>query len=383
MPESADAASGDSPLATTAEIIAEAKNGRMFVLVDHEDRENEGDLVVPAPMATPAAINFMATHGRGIICLALTPERIDALGLEVLSPKHRSRVDTAFTVAIEAREGITTGTSVQDRARTIAAAIDPASGPRDIVSPGHVFPLRARPGGVLVRAGHTEAAVDIARLAGLDPSAVICEILSGDGSMARMPELIPFARRHGLRIGTIKDLIAHRLRCDQIVDPVATGGWRSPSGRQWRLQVFRDRTGGGEHVALILGHTRPDLLVRVHAISVLDDLLALEPRRAGRLPAAVQHIEAAGDGIIALVRDGNPRDLSERLEESGPPPAGAPADESRTLRLYGTGAAILRRLGVTSMTLLTQSPPPRMAGIEGYGLSITGVCRLEPDSDDG
>ena len=365
------------PISPIEDIIEDARNGRIVVLVDHEDRENEGDLMVPAQMATPEAINFMATHGRGIICLSLTPERIEALGLATISPKHRTRMDTAFTVSIEAREGITTGTSVHDRARTVAAAIDPNSGPDDIVAPGHVFPLRARPGGVLARAGHTEAAVDIARLAGLNPSAVICEILTEDGSMARIPDLIPFAMRHGLKIGTIADLIAYRLKHDRIVDLAASRPWISGSGREWQLQVFRDRIEDSEHIALTLGEIRPSALVRVHAISVLDDLLGMEPRLAGRLPAAVERIEAEGNGIIALVRDGNPREISERLAEPE-----AQDDKSQTLRQYGTGAAILRELGVTSMTLLTNSPPPKIAGIEGYGLRIIGVERLRGRSSD-
>ncbi len=366
------------PISPIEDIIEDARNGRIFVLVDHEDRENEGDLVVPAQMATPQAINFMATHGRGIICLSLTPERIHALGLTALSPKHRTRLDTAFTVSIEAREGITTGTSVHDRARTVAAAIDPESGPDDIVTPGHVFPLRARPGGVLARAGHTEAAVDIARLAGLNPSAVICEILTEDGSMARLPDLIPFAVRHGLRIGTIADLIAYRLQHDQIVDAIASRRWTSPSGREWQLKLFRDRIEDSEHVALVFGDIRATELVRVHAISVLDDLLGFVPSLADRLPAAIERIESEGHGIIALVRDGNPREISDRLAE--PEPEGQ-SYQSKTLRQYGTGAAILRELGVSSMILLTNSPPPKIAGIEGYGLRIAGVERLRGRND--
>ncbi len=360
------------PVSPIETIIEDARNGRIFILVDHEERENEGDLIVPAQMATPEAINFMATHGRGIVCLSLTPERIEGLGLVALSPKHRTRMDTAFTLSIEAREGITTGTSVQDRARTIATAIDPATGPDDIVTPGHVFPLRSRPGGVLARAGHTEAAVDIARLAGLNPSAVICEILREDGSMARLPDLIPFAERHGLRIGTIADLIAYRLRHDRIVELIATHGWTSPSGREWQLKVYRDRIEDSEHVALVLGEVRPTELVRVHAISVLDDLLGMRSGLAGRIPAAVRRIESEGHGVIALVRDGNPHEITDRLSE-----AEEEVSESRTLRQYGTGAAILRELGVRAMILLTHSPPPKIAGIEGYGLRIAEVQRLQ------
>src|SRR4051794_5309761 len=239
-------------------IINEARNGRMFVLVDDEDRENEGDLIIPAQMATPDAINFMARHGRGLICLALTKERAEQLGLEPMTRSNRSRNETAFTVSIEAREGITTGISAADRARTVAVAIDASNGPDALVSPGHVFPLVARPGGVLVRAGHTEAAVDIARLAGLNPSAVICEIMRDDGSMARLDDLMDFARAHGLKIGTIRDLIAYRLKKDHLVERVATTPFTAESGAEWQAQVFRDKASGEEQLALVHGTIDPD-----------------------------------------------------------------------------------------------------------------------------
>src|SRR6185437_8493880 len=226
------------------EIINEARNGRMFILVDDEDRENEGDLVIPAQMATPEAVNYMARHGRGLICLALTKERADRLGLEPMARTNRSRLETAFTVSIEAKEGITTGISAADRARTIAVAIDATYGPDAIVSPGHVFPLIAKPGGVLVRAGHTEAAVDVSRLAGLNPSGVICEIMSEDGSMARLEDLMDFARMHGLKIGTIRDLIAYRLKKDHLVVKVATAPFTASSGAPWQAHVFRDKASG-------------------------------------------------------------------------------------------------------------------------------------------
>src|SRR5690606_26343025 len=232
------AAGNRDVMATAEQIIDEARNGRMFILVDDEDRENEGDLVIPAQMATPEAINFMAKHGRGLICLALTRERVDRLGLEPMSRNNGAKLETAFTTSIEAREGVTTGISAADRARTIAVAIDAAKGPEHIVSPGHVFPLAARDGGVLVRAGHTEAAVDVARLAGLNPSGVICEILSDDGTMARMEELIGFARQHGLRIGTIRDLIAYRLRMDRVVEQTAEACFESRWGGAWIAKTF-------------------------------------------------------------------------------------------------------------------------------------------------
>src|SRR5690348_12201938 len=226
------------------EIINEARNGRMFILVDDEDRENEGDLVIPAQMATPDAVNFMARHGRGLICLALTKDRADQLGLEPMTRTNRSRNETAFTVSIEAKEGISTGISAADRARTIAVAIDAGNGPDALVSPGHVFPLVARPGGVLVRAGHTEAAVDVARLAGLNPSGVICEIMREDGTMARLDDLMDFARSHGLKIGTIRDLIAYRLKKDHLVERVAVSGFTSSSGAQWQAQSPRGTATG-------------------------------------------------------------------------------------------------------------------------------------------
>ena len=241
-------------ISSVEDIIEEARNGRMFVLVDHEDRENEGDLVIPAQMATPDAINFMATHGRGLICLALPAARIDALGLPLMSPKNSSRHETAFTLSIEAREGVTTGISAHDRARTVSVAIDPTKGAADIATPGHVFPLRARDGGVLVRAGHTEAAVDIARLAGLNPSGVICEIMNEDGSMARLPDLVGFAQKHGLRIGTISDLIAYRRRHDNLIAERAQARVTSACGGEWMMRIFADETHGAEHIALTKGN---------------------------------------------------------------------------------------------------------------------------------
>src|SRR5213592_4936710 len=245
------------------EIINEARNGRMFILVDDEGRENEGDLIIPAQMATPDAVNFMARHGRGLICLALTKERSDTLGLEPMARTNRSRNETAFTVSIEAKEGITTGISAADRARTIAVAIDASNGPDALVSPGHVFPLMARPGGVLVRAGHTEAAVDVARLAGLNSSAVICEIMRYDGSMARMDDLMDFARTHGFKIGTIRDLIAYRLKKDHLVERVATAAFTAGGGAPWQAQVFRDKASGEEQLALVHGSIDPDQPVLV------------------------------------------------------------------------------------------------------------------------
>jgi 3,4-dihydroxy 2-butanone 4-phosphate synthase/GTP cyclohydrolase II len=357
----------DSPftdaISTVEEIIEDARNGRMFILVDHEDRENEGDLVIPAQMATPEAVNFMATHGRGLICLALPGERIDQLGLPLMAAANQSRHETAFTVSIEAREGVTTGISAHDRARTISAAIDPRSGPQDIATPGHVFPLRAREGGVLVRAGHTEAAVDVARLAGLNPSGVICEIMNDDGSMARLPDLIAFAQRHNLKIGTISDLIAYRRRHDHLVRETAVEPVRSHGGA-WTLRVFKDSLGDAEHIALVKGDLSAGgpALVRMHVIDPLDDVLALHPDRAGQIPAAMETIAAAGRGCVVLLRDLSPTALTDRLR---PRPA-----SPKALRQYGVGAQILLALGVSEMILLTNSPNRRIVGLEGYGLSV-------------
>src|SRR6476620_674645 len=279
-------------LVGTEAIINEARNGRMFILGDDEGRENEGDLVIPAQMATPDAVNFMARHGRGLICLALTKDRADQLGLEPMTRTNRSRNETAFTVSIEAKDSISTGISAADRARTIAVAIDASNGPDAIVSPGHVFPLIARPGGVLVRAGHTEAAVDVSRLAGLNPSGVICEIMREDGTMARLDDLMDFARAHGLKIGTIRDLIAYRLKKDHLVEKVATAPFTASSGAQWQAQVFRDKASGEEQLALVHGTldpTRP-ALVRMHSLDLFADVLGEASPRSDLLQRSMRMI---------------------------------------------------------------------------------------------
>jgi 3,4-dihydroxy 2-butanone 4-phosphate synthase/GTP cyclohydrolase II len=350
-------------LATVEEVIEEARNGRMVILVDHEDRENEGDLVIPGQMATPDAINFMATHGRGLICLALPGERLDQLGLPLMSAANKSRHETAFTVSIEAREGVTTGISAHDRARTVAVAIDPRSGPQDIATPGHVFPLRARDGGVLVRAGHTEAAVDIARLAGLNPSGVICEIMNDDGTMARLPDLVAFAQKHNLKIGAISDLIAYRRRHDNLVRETAVETVESHGGR-WALRVFTDEPGAAEHIALVKGDLSAPgpVLVRMHVLDPLDDVLAVRPDRATQVPDAMRMIGEAGRGCVVLLRDLSPNALSDRLRPRGASP--------KELRQYGVGAQILSSLGVREIILLTNSPAMRIVGLEGYGLSV-------------
>ena len=345
------------------EILEEARNGRMFILVDHEDRENEGDLIIPAQMATPEAINFMATHARGLICLALTEERTQALGLPLMPAKNSSRHDTAFTISIEAREGVTTGISAQDRARTILVAIDAGSKAEDIITPGHVFPVRARNGGVLVRAGHTEAAVDIARMAGLNPSAAICEIMNEDGTMARMPDLIAFAQRHGIKVGKISDLIAHRLKEDGIVRQTESRPVKSEHGGEWLLRIFTDDTQGAEHIALTKGDVSDGtpVLARMHALNPLVDLLALAPNRSNLLADAMNIIGKEGRGVVVLLRD-------TRMKLS----FGKGASPQR-LRQYGLGAQILVSLGVQRMTLLTNSPSPKIVGLEGYGLTLEGT----------
>jgi 3,4-dihydroxy 2-butanone 4-phosphate synthase/GTP cyclohydrolase II len=349
-------------ISSIEEIIEDARNGRMFVLVDHEDRENEGDLVIPAQMCTPTAVNFMATHGRGLICLTLTGQRLDALGLPLMAASNSSRHETAFTVSIEAREGVTTGISAHDRARTVAVAIDPNSGPQDIATPGHIFPLRARDGGVLVRAGHTEAAVDIARLAGLNPSGVICEIMNDDGSMARLPDLVAFAQRHALKIGTISDLIAYRRRHDNLVRETAARTVTSEHGGTWMMRVFVDQAGGGEHIVLTKGDiaTPEPVLVRMHPVNPMEDLLALHPGRTYQLRDAMRTIAAEGRGVVVVLRD-----MGSKLE------IGDHVSPQR-LRQYGIGAQILNALGLHALVLLTNSNV-RPVGLEGYGLTIAGV----------
>ncbi len=364
-------------LSSIDDIIDDARNGRMFILIDDENRENEGDLVIPAQMATPAAINFMARYGRGLICLALTRARVAALKLPLMPQRNTSRHQTAFTVSIEAREGVTTGISASDRARTVTMAIDPTKGPDDLVSPGHVFPLEARDGGVLVRAGHTEAAVDIARLAGLNPSGVICEIMNDDGTMARTPDLIQFAQFHGLKMGTIADLIAYRLRHDRIVERLLETTLDSLYGGRFRMIVYANRAAYVEHIALIKGDPAADgpILVRMHALNLLDDILGdTHDKKAGELHAAMQMIGAAGRGIIVLIREFNLTSLSDRLRARG-----EGQDESPSaLRDYGVGAQILLDLGVREMILITNTRRT-IIGLEGYGLAVAGQ---QPFSED-
>ena len=349
------------------EILDEARNGHMFILVDHEDRENEGDLVIPAQWATPDAINFMATHGRGLICLSMTSARIDQLGLPLMSTYNSSRHETAFTLSIEAREGVTTGISAADRARTVQVAIDAGKGAADIATPGHVFPLRARDGGVLVRAGHTEAAVDISRLAGLNPSGVICEIMNEDGTMARLPDLVAFAQRHNLKIGTISDLISYRRRHYNLVKQREERVITSEFGGDWTMRIYTDETQGAEHIVLIKGDiTGSDpVLVRMHAMDPLLDVVGTGPKgRAGEFGDAMRLIADEGRGVLVLLRDLTMKLVVE--DEVSP----------QTLRQYGLGAQILSSLGISDMILLTNSPKPKVVGLEAYGLTITGTRKI-------
>ncbi|HUE78283.1 MAG TPA: 3,4-dihydroxy-2-butanone-4-phosphate synthase [Sphingomicrobium sp.] len=348
-------------------IIDEARNGRMVILVDDDDRENEGDLVIPAQMATPDAINFMARYGRGLICLALTKERVEGLELQPMASSNRSRNNTAFTISIEAREGISTGISAADRARTIAVAIDATHGPDALVSPGHVFPLVAQPGGVLVRAGHTEAAVDVARLAGLNPSGVICEIMREDGTMARLDDLMDFASTHGLKIGTIRDLIAYRLQKDHMVERVASTGFTAKSGAQWQAQVFRDKATGAEQLAIVHGTIDPDrpVLVRMHSLDLFADVLGEASERSGLLPGAMAMIEAEGSGVIVALHAASPGSLSRATDLR----SGKSAETGEALRSYGIGAQILAALGIHDMILLSNTAHSPVA-LSGYGLAI-------------
>ncbi|MEN9060251.1 MULTISPECIES: 3,4-dihydroxy-2-butanone-4-phosphate synthase [Ponticoccus] len=354
-------------ISSVEEIIEDARNGRMFILVDHEDRENEGDLVIPAQWATPDTINFMALYGRGLICLSMTEERIGELGLQLMSTNNSSRHETAFTTSIEAREGISTGISAADRARTVATAIDASKGAQDIATPGHVFPLRARKGGVLVRAGHTEAAVDVARLAGLNPAGVICEIMNDDGSMARLPELVAFSQKHGLKIGTISDLIAYRRRNDNLVRVRSEETVQSEFGGEWQMKIYTDESHGDEHIVLIKGDVSGDapVLVRMHALDPMLDVVGTGPKgRSGEFAAAMQAVADEGRGVVVLLRD-----TSMKLDaHEGVSP--------KTLRQYGLGAQILSSLGLSKLVLLTNSPSPKIVGLDAYGLEITGTRKI-------
>ncbi len=354
-------------LAPITEIVEDIRAGRMVVLVDEEDRENEGDLVLAAEHVTPEAINFMAKHGRGLICLTLTEARCRQLGLELMVRNNRSPHGTAFTTSIEAAEGVTTGISAQDRARTVRAAVGRHARPEDIVQPGHIFPLMAQNGGVLIRAGHTEAGCDLAMLADLEPAAVICEILKDDGTMARLPDLVPFAREHGLKIGAIRDLIEYRSANERLVERVSEKIVDMPTGR-FRLAAFEDKTSGDIHFALTHGQIRPDreTLVRVHEpISVVDFLDAESGRHSFPINDALARIAAAEQGVVVLLyRPQTGKELLTALE------GGSPRPSRWDPRLFGIGAQILRDLDVGKMRLMAS--PQKIPSMTGFGLEIVG-----------
>ena len=359
----------DTPISAIEDIIEDARQGRPYILVDAEDRENEGDIIIPAQFATPDQINFMAKHARGLICLAITLERARQLRLPPMAVENGALHATAFTISIEAKEGVTTGISAHDRAHTVAVAIDSSKGPDDIVSPGHVFPLVAKDGGVLVRTGHTEAAVDISRLAGLSPAGVICEVMNDDGTMARLPDLIAFSQLHGLKIGTIADLIAYRRRTERQVERVLETPFESTFGGHFRMVIYRNTIDGTEHVALTHGKIEADnpTLVRMHRVDMAADMLGHTEARRDYVPAALHAIsEYDGSGVAVFLRDPNPAWLSERY-------GGIPEDTNATnaLRDYGVGAQILLDLGVRDMVLLS-SRAVKPAALDGYGLRIVG-----------
>lgn len=372
------AESTSASLSPIEEAIEDFRNGRMIVLVDDEERENEGDLVIPAQMATPENINFMARYGRGLICLAITPERCRELGLELMPKRNESRHDTAFTVSIEAREGITTGISASDRSRTIMTAIDPASGHNDITSPGHVFPLMARDGGVLVRAGHTEAGVDMARLAGLNPSAVICEIMNDDGSMARMSDLEAFAQRHAVKVASISDLISYRLRNDIFVKRVEESDLTTRYGGTFKMYIYANTVDFAEHIVLVKGEikgTEP-VLVRVHEFNPLDDVLGDQSSgQEGKLQAAMRIVGEREHGVVIIIREPQQSRVSELVR------ARLFGNEATGLRDYGVGAQILLDLGVREMILL-HNTEWTIVGLDGYGLKVVGQLPIVPEAID-
>ncbi|MGD8860584.1 MAG: 3,4-dihydroxy-2-butanone-4-phosphate synthase [Myxococcales bacterium] len=360
--------------------LEDIRAGKMVVLVDDEQRENEGDLVMAGDMATPEAVNFMARYGRGLICLAMERERVDALKLPMMVDSNEGKRSTAFTVSIEAREGVTTGISAADRARTIQVAVDPSSGPEDIVSPGHVFPLRAVPGGVLQRAGHTEGSVDLARLAGRTPSGVICEIMNEDGTMARMPQLEAFAAEHGLQILSIADLIQYRLQREQLVRKVHEGEVTLPPGNQtWQAHVFETPSDAGfnEILALTLGAVDDEpIMVRVQVGSVLGDVFGARWGTRVVASEAVRRIEEEGRGVVLYIppRLSLATDLRYHLGEAD---RMIRPDNEMVLREIGFGAQVLRELGVHRMRLLTNQPR-RVVAADGYGLEIVEQVLLRP-----
>ncbi len=360
-------------LATIEEIIADAKAGKMFILVDDENRENEGDLVIPASKCDDKKVNFMATYGRGLICLALEEKRVNELGLPLMTFNNESRHRTAFTISIEAREGIATGISAQDRAKTIKVAIDPKNNKDSIVSPGHIFPLKARDGGVLVRAGHTEAAVDIAKLAGLNPSGVICEIMNEDGTMARLPDLIKFAKKHDLKIATIADLIEYRRKKDKLIELVSSQKFISKIAGEMELKIYKSKIDNVEHLALIKGKidkTKPTL-VRMHHLNIITDCLEEKQNpKSGLLQKALKKINENKSGLIVIIRQPQEK-ISDLLFSNQISQINAP----KTLRNYGTGAQILADLGIKKLTLLSNSKKS-VIGLDAFKITISGYQKI-------
>lgn len=367
--QTAAANMNDSPISPIEDILEDARNGRPYILVDAEDRENEGDIIIPAQFATPEQINFMIRQARGLVCLAMTGDRARQLRLPPMAADNRESMKTAFTVSIEAKDGVTTGISAADRSRTIQVATDPTKGVDDIVTPGHIFPLVARDGGVLVRAGHTEASVDISRMAGLTPAAVICEIIKDDGEMARMPDLVAFAQLHGLKIGTIADLIAYRRRTERFVERIMDTPFESVHGGPFRLMLYKNTIEGNEHVALVHGKIEPGkpTLVRMHQVDFAADLLGHVESRQGYIPSALKGIsDHDGAGVTVFLRDPDLHGLAERLAGVEKPKA-----VDRSLKNYGVGAQILLDLGVRDMIVMS-STRPNPTALEGYGLRIVG-----------
>ena len=364
--------SNTSGLSSIEEVIEEAKQGRIFILVDDENRENEGDLCVPAEMANSDVINFMAKYARGLICLAMERSRVEQLGLPLMTRRNEGRHETAFTVSIEAREGVTTGISAYDRAHTISVATNVDKGQDDIVTPGHVFPLVARDGGSLVRAGHTEAVVDIARLAGLTPAGVICEIMNDDGTMARLPDLLSFAELHDLKVATIADLISYRRRTESIVERSLESVLDSRYGGSWRMIVYLNKVTYAEHIALIKGDITGEtpILVRMHSLNVMEDVLGDQSgsRGGGELQSAMRSIANVGRGVVVVMREPTSTALSDKIRSKIKTPIRGGGTENE-LRDYGVGAQILLDLGIKEMILLTNSEQT-VIGLEGYGLSI-------------
>ena len=357
------------PISPVPELVAELAAGRMVILVDEEDRENEGDLVLAAEHVTPEAINFMARHARGLICLTLTRERCERLQLPPMATRNGTRHGTAFTVSIEAASGVSTGISAADRARTVAAAVARDAVASDLVQPGHIFPLQAQDGGVLMRAGHTEAGCDLARMAGLEPAAVICEVMKDDGTMARLPDLVVFAKEHGLKIGTIADLIGHRSRHETLVQRAGSRMLHTPQG-EFECHAYRDH-GGGLHLALAHGRwdRGDEVLVRVHEPFTALDMLDADPGgHSWPLPRALAALRAAPQGVAVLLNC--TQQLDALLSRLQPDADSAPVARQLDLRTYGVGAQILLDLGVTRMKLL--GSPRRMPSMTGYGLEVTG-----------